>query len=72
MKEQYMWLILILSHNRITVDDSKDLPRAVNNRWVQFEAVRASNDWKPNGMIFYVFREEIWLVEAKQADLCWR
>ena len=48
-----MWLIL--SHSRITGDGSKELPRAANNRWVNFEVVRASNDWKPNGMIFMSF-----------------
>jgi len=56
--EEALHVADLQSQSNHTVIDSEGLPRAATYRWVEFEAARALNDWKPDGIILTSFEEK--------------
>jgi hypothetical protein len=48
----------VQSHSNHTVFGSEGLPRVAINRWVEFDAARELNDWKPDGIILTSFEKK--------------
>jgi hypothetical protein len=56
--EEALHVADVQSHSNHTVFGSEGLPRVATNRWVEFDAARALNDWKPDGIIFTSFEKK--------------
>jgi hypothetical protein len=56
--EEALHVADLQSQSNHTVFGSERWSRAAIYRWVEFEAARASNDWKPDGIILTSFEEK--------------